>query len=1203
MDKILRPERLETDPNDSSASKEWLHWKRTFDNFLSVLTQERLNKLTVLANFVSPSIFQYIEDCKEYDEAIQTLQALFVKPRNEIFARHVLATRRQQATETLDEYLQALKTLSKDCNFKNVTANQYCEESIRDAFIAGLQSNLIRQRLLENKTLDLKTMFDQARALESAMRSSESYTVPQQPINAAVPPISQCSLPFPADTGGTLAAAASEGPSCFFCGNNKHSRSRCPAREAVCLNCRKKGHFAKVCKGKPVQSKDKLSAAVWSPTLATVPGPTSLSKSLASVNVNGLQVKALFDSGSSESFIHPSLVEKAALIVQPSSGMVSMATSLSSAEVSGTCAVDLSYQGRHYEDLRLSVLPGLCADLILGLDFQSRHESVVFQYGGSEPPLSVCSFSTLKVKPPEPFKNLTADCRPIATKSRRYSQEDSEFIDKEVTRLLDEGIVEPSHSPWRAQVVVTKDENHKKRLAIDYSQTINRFTLLDAFPLPNISDMVNKIANYRVFSTIDLRSAYHQVPLKNEDKPYTAFEARGNLYQFTRLPFGVTNGVACFQREMVKFIEENDLKAVFPYLDNITISGKDQNEHDENLKKFLEAAEAKNICYNDEKSIFSTRRLPLLGYVIEEGNISPDPERLRPLRELPIPHDSKSLNRCLGMFSYYSQWIPQYSDRIKPITSCKSFPLSQEAVQAFQSLKKIVEEALVGAIDESVPFEVETDASEVALAATLNQNGRPVAFFSRTLQGSELKHSSVEKEAQAIIEAVRHWRHFLTGRHFTLKTDQKSVSYMFDQQHKGKIKNDKILRWRLELSCYSFNIVYRPGKENIPADTLSRASCAVTSEDSLHKLHVSLCHPGITRLYHFVRTKNLPYSLEEIKRVTSRCLVCCEHKPQYHQPEKVHLIKATQPFERINIDFKGPLPSSNGNRYFLNIIDEYSRFPFVFPCPDVSTNTVIKCLTSLFSLFGMPGYVHSDRGASFMSNELQNFLAEKGVATSRTTSYNPQGNGQVEKYNGVIWKAITMSLKSKNLPIKYWQEVLPDVLHSIRSLLCTATNETPHERFFSFSRRSSSGHSIPTWLASPGPVLLKRHVRQSKTEPLVEEVELLQANPHYAHVRYHDGRETTVATKHLAPKGREEILQTSSDLTGHEEILQTPSDPTPAVPLAEKTPPVSSPAASFAENTPPVSSEVEPLQPQVSDIQPPLRRSERVRRPVDRLNL
>ena len=315
---------------------------------------------------------------------------------------------------------------------------------------------------------------------------------------------------------------------------------------------------------------------------------------------------------------------------------------------------------------------------------------------------------------------------------------------------------------------------------------------------------------------------------------------------------------------------------------------------------------------------------------------------------------------------------------------------SAPAVEAFESLKKTIEEAVVTAIDETIPFEVETDASEVALAATLNQNGKPVAFFSRTLQGSELKHASIEKEAQAIIEAVRHWRHFLTGRHFILKTDQKSVSYMFDKQHSGKIKNEKFLRWRLELSCFSFDIVYRPGRDNVPADTLSRTTCAMATEDSLFKLHEALCHPGITRLNHFVRTKNLPYSVDEIKKMTSRCPICCECKPQYHRPEKVPLIKATQPFERINIDFKGPLPTNNGNKYFLMVVDEYSRFPFVFPCPDVSTNTVIKCLTSLFSLVGMPAYVHSDRGASFMSRELREFLTSKGVGFKSNYQLQPR---------------------------------------------------------------------------------------------------------------------------------------------------------------------------------------------------------------------
>lgn len=136
--------------------------------------------------------------------------------------------------------------------------------------------------------------------------------------------------------------------------------------------------------------------------------------------------------------------------------------------------------------------------------------------------------------------------------------------------------------------------------------------------------------------------------LNDEDKPYTAFEARGNLYQFTRLPFWVSNGVACFQREMMKLADENDLVASFPSLDNVIICGKDQEDHDANMKHFLEAAKRKNPCYNTQKCIFSTPRLLVFRYIIEEGTIRPDPDRLRPLHELSIPHDSRFMCRCLG---------------------------------------------------------------------------------------------------------------------------------------------------------------------------------------------------------------------------------------------------------------------------------------------------------------------------------------------------------------------------------------------------------------------------------------------------------------------------------------------------------------------------------------------------------------------------
>ena len=150
MDKALRPTQFDILPHTASSTKEFKHWLRTFEYYLEVLPSEGLDKLKVLINFISPEIFEYISDCSDYDSALETIKNVYIKPPNTIFARHLLATCRQQNSETFDEYIQALKILAKDCNFRAVTATQYQDEAIRDAFINGINSNEIRQRLLEH---------------------------------------------------------------------------------------------------------------------------------------------------------------------------------------------------------------------------------------------------------------------------------------------------------------------------------------------------------------------------------------------------------------------------------------------------------------------------------------------------------------------------------------------------------------------------------------------------------------------------------------------------------------------------------------------------------------------------------------------------------------------------------------------------------------------------------------------------------------------------------------------------------------------------------------------------------------------------------------------------------------------------------------------------------------------------------------------
>ena len=352
------------------------------------------------------------------------------------------------------------------------------------------------------------------------------------------------------------------------------------------------------------------------------------------------------------------------------------------------------------------------------------------------------------------------------------------------------------------------------------------------------------------------------------------------------MPFGVTNGGPIFQRKMKGILDEDHLENTTVYFDNVIIGADSLEELASHSSKFLESMKKRGMSLNDSKTVYGVTELNVLGYCVGNNQIKPDPERLRPLKEFPPPSSAKSLQRALGLFAYYSKWVPNFSDRIGRLKNAKTFPLNEEELADFESLKDAIGAATLQAIDETIPFTVECDASDIAVSATLNQNGRPVAFMSRSLQGSELAYPPVEKEATAIIEAVRKWEDLLIRQHFVLITDQRSVAFMMDSRRRTKVKNNNILCWRLDLASFGYSIRYRPGKENVGPDTLTRAFCAAisASDSHLEALHKELCCPGVTRLWHFVRSKNLPYSLEDVKPCCSNCKTCAEIKPQFFTP-------------------------------------------------------------------------------------------------------------------------------------------------------------------------------------------------------------------------------------------------------------------------------------------------------------------------------
>ena len=301
MDKHLRPSRFDAELTSPNIEKEWKHWFRTFENFIANLTfpnaeadAVQASKLQMLTNFLSASVYEYVAEETTYDGAINVLKALYVKPKNVIYNRHKVATRTQSEGENVDQFMQNLEQLSKHCEFTAVTAEQYRKEYIRDAFINGLSSNHIRQRLLENNNLTLEDAYQKARTLELAQKQSASYSSSSPSVVAVVTPEEDTAAPvFNPDT---LAASQfanqrktprnnrqePNSSSCYFCGEGVHPREQylqiCV--DSICRYCKTKGHWDTVCQKRirdmnlPKRS-GKLSAMAQqnsSPTLCATSG-------------------------------------------------------------------------------------------------------------------------------------------------------------------------------------------------------------------------------------------------------------------------------------------------------------------------------------------------------------------------------------------------------------------------------------------------------------------------------------------------------------------------------------------------------------------------------------------------------------------------------------------------------------------------------------------------------------------------------------------------------------------------------------------------------------------------------------------------------------------------------------------------------------------------------------------------------------------
>ena len=421
----------------------------------------------------------------------------------------------------------------------------------------------------------------------------------------------------------------------------------------------------------------------------------------------------------------------------------------------------------------------------------------------------------------------TGEHAPVRSAPYRLAPAWRDQLREEVRTLAEQGILKPSLSPWSSPMVPVRKPDGTVRLCIDYRQ-INKVTTPDPFQIPLIDDLLDSLSEAKFISKLDMTKGFYQIPVAEKDKDKTAFCTPWGKYAFTRMPFGLRNAPATFQRCMNVVLEGLE-EFTGAYIDDVIVYSNSWEEHLRHLRQVLDRLRKHGLTAKPSKCEWGASSLTYLGQVVGEGKVSVPEARVAAIRNFRKPHSKSDLRSFLGTVGYYRKFIRDYSKIAHPLTEAtkKSAPnilcWCTVMYDAFVVLCNCLCDFSVLTLPKvSDQFVLYTDASGVGIGAVLSverdKEELPVGFFSKKLSPSEQKYSATELECLAVVKAIDHFAVYLWGRPFTVVTDHRALQYLDSSQH----LNSRLTRWALQLQQHSFKIKYRPGVTHGNADGLSR---------------------------------------------------------------------------------------------------------------------------------------------------------------------------------------------------------------------------------------------------------------------------------------------------------------------------------------------------------------------------------------------
>ena len=426
------------------------------------------------------------------------------------------------------------------------------------------------------------------------------------------------------------------------------------------------------------------------------------------------------------------------------------------------------------------------------------------------------------------FEINTGTSRPIVQKPYRAPLAKRQIIEDQVTQMLRNDIIQTSISPWASPVCLVPKKTGDWRFCVDYRK-LNAVTIKDKYPLPIIQDIFDTLQGAKIFSTLDLHSGYHQIPIHPNSIDKTSFVCHLGTFSFKRVAFGLTNAPSVFQRVLNHVLSDLIGKICCCYIDDIVVFAKDAVSHAKNLQIVFDRLRKFGLKLKRSKCHFGKREVDLLGFVINQHGLRPNPERVKAITELQPPKSLPTLRRFLGMTGYYRQCLPDYARINEPLVAMTRkhvrFKWNVACQEAFDRMKQLlVSDNVMAHPNLSLPYRLYCDASDYAIGGILVQIDpttgieKVIQYVSKQLSTTQRRWAVIEKEAFSVIHCLQKLRPYLIGAEYVVYTDHKPLLCLFTKS----LNNTKIQRWSVLLAEYGATIRYRCGKNNIRADMLSR---------------------------------------------------------------------------------------------------------------------------------------------------------------------------------------------------------------------------------------------------------------------------------------------------------------------------------------------------------------------------------------------